>query len=261
MSHGSRGTDLTNRLHILVVVPTYNEIENLPEFVRRIRNINVDSLGLVIVDDNSPDGTGILAEEYSQKYPKFVSVVHRPIRSGLKSAYRCGFKFALKTGADIVIQMDCDLSHAPEDIPLLILGLENADVSVGSRYTKGGGSDRTRGFSRRCLSYWGNVYIRWVGGVKIYDATSGFKAFGRRVLESIDLGSLKCSGFGFQAEFIRACQKSGFLVVEQPIIFIDRKFGSSKMSLGIIWEALWRFPLFRMQSVKINLSNWLTNLT
>ena len=246
-----------NVLCILVVTPTYNEKANLCEFVKKVLAIDVASMGLVIVDDNSPDGTGDLADQFADRNPKRISVIHRPTKLGLKTAYQCGFQYALESGAEIIVQMDADLSHSPEDIPILVRKLETADVVIGSRYIKGGGSDKSWGFIRKCVSYFGNLYLRSIGGVNVYDGTSGFKAFRRTVLEKVDLSDFQCSGFGFQAEFTRSCLESGFVVVEHPIIFKDRIRGDSKMSLGIVFEALWKIPIYRIKRIKLILFGWL----
>ena len=244
---------MDNAWRIIIVTPTYNEIGNLSEFVEKIMALEFYSLELVIVDDNSPDGTGNLADQFARKHPHLISVIHRPTKLGLRSAYECGFQFAVESGAEIIIQMDTDLSHDPGDIPSLVGKLDAADVVIGSRYIKGGGLDDSWSSLRKYLSYFGNLYIRLVGGIGVHDGTSGFKAVRRVVLDKVDFSKFRCYGYGFQAEFTRACLESGFVVVEQPIIFKDRAHGTSKISWGIIFEALWKIPIYRLQRIKLKL--------
>lgn len=244
---------MDNVCRIVVVTPTYNEKGNLSEFIEKVLALDCHSLGLVIVDDNSPDGTGDLADQFATKHPQLISVIHRPTKLGLRSAYKCGFQYAMESGAEIIIQMDTDLSHSPEDIPGLVRKLDSADVVIGSRYIKDGGLDDSWSFLRKYLSYLGNLYIRLIGGIDVHDGTSGFKAFRRAVLDKVDFSTFRCYGFGFQAEFTRACLELGFVVIEQPIIFKDRIHGASKISCGIVFEALWKIPIHRIQRIKLNL--------
>lgn len=232
---------------VVVVVPTYNEAANLPTLVRRLMALPIPSLHLLIVDDASPDGTGDLADAMAREDPERFSVLHRSGKLGLGSAYTAGFRRALGLGAEAVVQMDADLSHAPENVVPMLDALADADVVVGSRYVKGGGVDRRWGLGRRLLSRGGNVYARWIGGLRPRDATSGFKAYRRRVLETLDLDGIRCRGFAFQAEVALLCQRHGFRVVEHPILFVDRSEGASKMSWGIVVEALWRLALLRLR--------------
>ena len=232
-------------MRIAVVVPTYNEARNLEALVSRVEALGVPSLTLIVVDDNSPDGTGKLAERLAQSRGERMLVLHRGSKNGLGPAYIEGFHHALKEGMDVVIQMDADLSHAPEYIPVFLRRLEEADVVVGSRYITGGSVDRRWGILRRLLSRLGNLYTRLVSGVRVRDATSGFKAFRKGVLVELNMDSFRCRGFAFQAEVALACQRKQFRVVEVPIYFTDRTLGKSKMSWSIIWEALWRLPRLR----------------
>ena len=225
---------------VAVVVPTYNEAENLPLLTERLFSLDISALTLIVVDDGSPDGTGEVALQLAAKYDGRVELVQRHRKEGLGPAYIAGFSHALDAGADYIVQMDADLSHQPEYIPKFVAALEESDVVVGSRYVSGGGVDEHWGIMRRLISSGGNWGIRAVTGVKIKDATGGFKAFRQTVLRSIDFSQIRCAGFGFQAEINHACERMGFVVIEHPIIFIDRTMGKSKMSLGIMVEAMWK---------------------
>lgn len=235
---------------IAIVVPTFNEVHNLPQLVERLFSLQLPTLELIIVDDNSPDGTGRMAEQLAQRYPGRIQVVHREAKLGLGTAYIEGFRRALERQADIIIQMDADLSHPPEYIPTFLHMLESSDVVVGSRYVRGGHIDGRWHLGRRLLSRLGNVYARWASGLRVRDATSGFKAFRRRVLEHVDLRSFRCRGFAFQAEVAHTCQRLGYRMVEYPIHFAERLQGRSKISWNIIWEALWTLPQLRWSQVR-----------
>ncbi len=224
----------------LVVVPTYNEAKNLPLLLEQVMALEISGLELLVVDDNSPDGTAQVVEDAGAEYQNRVHVLRRAQKEGLGPAYVAGFKEALRLGADVVIQMDADLSHPPKSIPAMLEGIKIADVAVGSRYVPGGGVAGDWGLSRRFLSRWGDVYVRRVLGLRIQDSKSGFKAFRRAVLENLPLENLHSKGFIFQAEVVYLCQKMGFVVTEVPYVFWDRQEGRSKMSLRIIVEALWR---------------------
>jgi dolichol-phosphate mannosyltransferase len=230
---------------VTVVVPTYNERENLPEMAERLFRLPMSGLSLLVVDDNSPDGTGPLAEELGRQHPGRVDVLHRPGKQGLATAYLQGFQRALERGAEAVVQMDCDLSHRPEEIPAMLQKLQDADVVVGSRYVRGGSADPSWGLSRRMLSRFGNVYARVVLGLRPRDVTSGFKAYRREALERLALRELRCKGFAFQAEIAYRCKRAGLRVTEHPIVFTDRSRGASKMSKAIIVEALVKLPQLR----------------
>ena len=225
---------------VAVVVPTYNEAENLPELAERIFALGLPNPKLLIVDDGSPDGTGEVAAKLTQLYDGRVEVMQRGSKLGLGTAYVHGFSKALAEGADYVFQMDADLSHAPEYLPEFLKELDHADVVVGSRYVTGGGVDQTWSWLRRLVSSGGNFGIRTIAGLRVRDATSGFKAFKAPALQSLDLDRFECKGFAFQAEVAHACQRRGFRVVEHPIVFTDRSKGRSKMSMGIVTEAVWR---------------------
>ena len=230
---------------VAVVVPTYNEAENIAELSRRIFALNIPNTRLIVVDDGSPDGTGEAARGLAEQLDGQVEVIQRGRKLGLGTAYIAGFSRALAKGADYVLQMDADLSHAPEYIPDFLERLKEADVVVGSRYVLDGGVDESWNLRRRLLSNIGNFGIRFITGVKVRDATSGFKAFRGTALGSLDLTQFRCKGFGFQAEVAYACQRKGYVVAESPIVFANRASGRSKMSPSIVIEAMWRLLLLR----------------
>ena len=234
------GSESAPRPFVAVVVPTYNEAENLPELARRLFELDVPISKLIVVDDGSPDGTGDVATELARQYDGRLDLIQRGKKLGLGTACVVGFSRALAEGADCVLQMDADLSHELEYIPDFLNELETADVVVGSRYVTGGGVAETWSLPRRLLSSAGNIGIRAITGLKVKDATSGFKAFRGDVLESLEMSKFRCKGFGFQAEVAHACQLRGYEVREYPIVFASRAKGQSKMSFGIIVEALWR---------------------
>jgi dolichol-phosphate mannosyltransferase len=218
----------------LVILPTYNEHENLPRLVPAILAVD-PGLDVLVVDDNSPDGTGEQAEEIASGEAR-VRVLHRPGKLGLGSAYVEGFRYALRHGYDLVIEMDADFSHRPEDLPSLLLAAESADVVVGSRRVPGG---RTVGWSwvRTLISDGGSRYARILLGLPIRDCTGGFKCFRRSALTRLDLDDLRSNGYAFQVEVNHACHKAGLSFAEVPITFPDRVAGRSKMSLSIALEA------------------------
>ena len=224
----------------LVVVPTYNEAGNLPYLTSQLLSLNVPDLELLVVDDNSPDGTAAVVEELKARHPGRVHVLRRPKKEGIGPAYVAGFREALRLEAAVVVQMDADLSHPPEYVPALLEGIKTYDVVVGSRYIAGGGIAGHWGFVRRLLSRGGDLYVRWILELHIQDTKSGFKAFRREVLEQISLETIRSSGFVFQAEVLYRCQKMAFRIQEIPFLFQERGAGRSKMSLAIVLEALWR---------------------
>ena len=230
---------------VAVVSPTYNEAANLPELFSRLSALSIPDLRLIIVDDNSPDGTAAVAKRLESDFGGKVDVISRESKQGLGTAYIAGFTRALELGAEVVVQMDADLSHMPEYVPGFLDALDEADVVVGSRYTPGGGVDDTWGMNRRLLSYLGNMGIRLVAGLEARDVTSGFKGFRGQALRGLNLSEFRCSGFAFQAEMAHACQRRGYRVVEYPIVFVDRAHGSSKMSPYIVLEAIWRLLPYR----------------
>ena len=227
----------------IVVIPTYNERDNIEMLVRQILSQS-DSLETMVVDDNSPDGTGDIVDRMAADNPR-VHVLHRAGKMGLGSAYREGFREALERGADFVMEMDADFSHDPCMLPLFLESMNHYDVVIGTRYLNGV-SVVNWPIRRLILSYCANVYTRLITGLTISDCTGGFKCFRRAVLESIDLDSIKSDGYSFQIEMNYRCVEKGFSVGEIPIIFIDRHAGTSKMSKKIMLEAVlmvWKLKL------------------
>ncbi len=230
---------------VLVVVPTYNERDNLSQIVAAVHE-HLPEADVLVVDDNSPDGTGRLADELAARDPQ-VRVLHRPGKQGLGTAYIAGFKQALGGAYQYIFEMDCDFSHDPKYLPALLReARENgADLVLGSRYVEGGGTVNW-GPLRKLISRGGSLYARTILGVRVRDLTGGFKCFRRGVIEAIDLDSLSAQGYGFQIEMTFRAVKAGFRVVEVPIVFVDRRVGQSKMSRKIFLEALtlvWRLRL------------------
>jgi dolichol-phosphate mannosyltransferase len=233
---------------VAIVVPTYNEAENLPTLIEQLCALDLERIGFVIVDDNSPDGTGKVADRLAAEFDGYFQVLHRPRKLGLGSAYCAGFRLALDAGAEIIVEMDADLSHPVEDVPLLINRLRDYDVVVGTRYSNGGDVDPSWHWGRRLLSRLGNVGIRTLVGVRVSDATSGFKAFRRSALEKLDLTGFHTKGFAFQAEMTLACQRAGLEIGEHPYEFRIRASGDSKMSAAIVYEAIVRLLPLRFRS-------------
>jgi len=225
----------------MVVVPTFNEANNLSPVVGELRSLDIPGLQILVVDDNSPDGTGELADDLSRRYPGEFHVIHRPARLGLGTAYVAGFRFALEHGADRIVQMDADFSHSPAYIPRFLAQMDDYDVVVGSRYVEGGQLDERWSLGRYLLSWWANsVYTRLILGIGIKDVTAGFKCWKRGVLEAIDLDSVRSSGYVFQVEMAYVTARLGFRVLEMPIYFEDRRIGQSKMDMRTKLEAAWR---------------------
>ncbi len=228
-------------MKVMVVVPTYNEAENLPKIVAELLSLDVEGLEILIVDDDSPDGTGQVADELVERYPSKMHVIHRESKMGLGTAYIAGFRYALEHGADYIIEMDADFSHSPSYIPQFLEKIADYDVVVGSRYVPGGRLDEKWSFWRYFLSWWANsVYARLILGLRVHDATAGFKCFRRRALEEIDLDSVRSDGYVFQVEMAYLCEKKGYRILEIPIYFEDRRIGQSKMSMPVKLEAAWR---------------------
>ncbi|MCC6011415.1 polyprenol monophosphomannose synthase [Candidatus Caldipriscus sp.] len=223
-------------MRVLVIVPTYNEAENIAALIREVRNLDIDP-EILIIDDNSPDGTANIVKTIMERDPK-VHLIERPKKMGLGSAYITGFKWALDRNFDVVVEMDADFSHDPKDIKRLVENLENCDAVIGSRYVKGV-SVVNWPISRLLLSYFANLYARVITGVKIRDLTSGFKAIKTEYLRVIDLDGIKSDGYAFQIELHFNLWFKGFKVCEIPIIFVERRAGKSKLNKGIIWEAFW----------------------
>jgi dolichol-phosphate mannosyltransferase len=230
----------------MAVVPTYNERKNIEELTPKVLS-KLPGIEILIVDDASPDGTGEYADTLAKDDPR-VHVLHRPSKMGLGSAYVQGFKYALGAGAELIVQMDADFSHDPEVIPELVTMADSYDVVLGSRYITGANVVNWP-LSRLFLSYFANVYTHIVTGLPLRDSTGGFKCFHRRVLESIDLGSIRSDGYSFQIEVNFRCWRKGFSMVEIPIVFVDRHSGTSKMSRRIVWEAMWLVWRLRLEAI------------
>lgn len=222
----------------LVVVPTYNESENLPRLVPSILSRDA-RLEILVVDDASPDGTGKLADHIAASEPR-VHVLHRQGKLGLGTAYLAGFRWALEHGYDCILEMDADFSHDPNHLPAFLTAIEKYDVVLGSRYLDGRVTVVNWPITRLLLSYFANVYARWITGLPIGDATGGFKCFRREVLAAIPLDRVESNGYAFQIEMSFRAWKKGFRLGEIPIMFVDRDAGESKMSGRIVREAVWR---------------------
>jgi dolichol-phosphate mannosyltransferase len=231
-----------------LILPTYNEAENV-EAVVRASLAQLERAGgehtLLIVDDNSPDGTGRIADRLAGELDQ-VRVLHRPGKEGLGRAYLAGFAVALEDGADLVMEMDADFSHDPADIPRLIAAAGAADLVLGSRYVPGGGVANW-GLVRRALSWGGSAYARILLGLPVRDLTGGFKCFNARVLRGLDLTGVHADGYGFQIEMTYRAVKAGFSVTEVPILFRERSVGQSKMTPRIALEAVWKVPALRLR--------------
>lgn len=226
---------------VMVVIPTYNESDNLPAIAAELFAQPVENLEILVVDDASPDGTGQVADNLAARYADRVHVIHRPSKLGLGTAYITGFRYALAHGADYIAQMDADFSHSPDYVPQFLEALQEHDVAVGSRYVAGGQLDEQWGLGRYLLSWFANsVYTRLILNLQVRDATAGFKCFRRKVLETIDLDSVHSNGYVFQVEMAYLCEKLGFRVLELPILFEDRRIGKSKMTIPVKLEAAWR---------------------
>ena len=231
-----------------LVLPTYDEAANIEAFVTAVRDHLPADARVLIVDDNSPDGTGDIADRLARESGGAVEVLHRPHKEGLGPAYVAGFGRALAGGAGLVAQMDADFSHDPAALPALLEAAAAADLAIGSRYVAGGGvSDWS--LVRRLISRGGSIYARAVLGIGVRDLTGGFKCFRRTVLETIDLGAVESKGYAFQIEVTYRVLGAGFSVREVPIVFRDRRAGTSKMSRSIVAEAAWRVPLLRLRGV------------
>jgi dolichol-phosphate mannosyltransferase len=227
-----------------LILPTYNEAENIGPIVRAARAQLRDDDRILVVDDNSPDGTGLIADQLAQSL-EGIEVLHRPGKQGLGRAYLAGFEHALAGGAELVLEMDADFSHDPADLPRLIATAEEgADLVLGSRYVPGG-SVTDWGLLRRLVSRGGSWYARKILGVEVRDLTGGFKCFRRSVLEALDLNAVHADGYGFQIELTYRTIKAGFRVVEVPIVFRERRVGESKMNARIAFEAVWKVPALR----------------
>jgi dolichol-phosphate mannosyltransferase len=231
-----------------LILPTYSEAENLESLVRAAVG-QLESTGrehhVLVVDDNSPDGTGEIADRLAAELVP-VEVLHRPGKDGLGRAYLAGFAHALDAGAELVLEMDSDFSHDPADLPRLIVAAGAADLVLGSRYVPGGGVTDWGRF-RRALSRGGSWYSQVILGVSVRDLTGGFKCFNRKVLEAIPLDEVHNNGYGFQIELTYRAAKAGFTIAEVPILFRDRRVGSSKMNARIALEAVWKVPALKLR--------------
>lgn len=228
----------------LVVIPTYQERENLAGIVGRVLAA-APMTDVLVADDNSPDGTGELADELARTDSR-VHVLHRPGKQGLGAAYLAGFDWALARGYDVVVEMDADGSHRPEHLPELLAALRGADVALGSRWVRGG-EVRNWPRHREWLSRAGNAYARLALGIPIRDATGGFRAYRAEVLRTVDLAAVRSQGYCFQVDLVLRSIEAGFRVVEVPITFVEREHGASKMSQAIVAEALWRVTVWGVQ--------------
>jgi dolichol-phosphate mannosyltransferase len=229
-----------------VCLPTYNEKDNVEPMVRALGEHGVNVL---VIDDNSPDGTGAIADRLAAELD-YVDVLHRPAKEGLGPAYVAGFRRALAGGAELVLEMDCDFSHDPADVPRLVRAIDDgADLAIGSRYVPGGRVENW-GVVRRFVSAGGSTYARVLLGIGIRDLTAGFKCYRREVLERIDLDAVDARGYAFQIETTYRTLRAGFRVVEVPVRFADRTVGDSKMSRAIVAEAAWKVPRLRLDALR-----------
>ena len=235
---------------ITVVIPTYNEADNLPAITEALLRLALPGLQVLIVDDNSPDGTGAVADGLALRYnaglaagerPRLL-VIHRQGKGGLGTAYVAGITRAITDGADFIVQMDADFSHSPRYLPQMlgVLLATGADVVIGSRYVPGGSLDAGWEWNRRLLSWWANLYSRAILGLRIRDMTAGFKMWRRAALQAIGLQSVRSNGYSFQVEMAYLCEKLGFRLVEIPIHFEDRRIGQSKLDVPVKLESAWR---------------------
>jgi dolichol-phosphate mannosyltransferase len=231
----------------VICLPTYNERENVEPMVAALRGLELEDLHVLVIDDSSPDGTGDIADRLAAE-DDHVHVLHRDKKEGLGPAYLAGFRRALELGADLVFEMDCDFSHDPADVPRLAAAAESADLVLGSRYVSGGGT-RNWGFMRRFISRGGSLYAQALLQLGVRDLTGGFKCYRRKVLETIDLEAISSLGYAFQIETTYRALRAGFRVVEVPITFADREVGGSKMSKGIVLEAIWKVPSLRVRAL------------
>ncbi len=232
----------------VVVIPTYNEADNLPEISRALFALDIPGLEILIVDDNSPDGTGQVADALVLQYPGAFHVIHRAGKLGLGTAYIQGFKWALDQQADLIIQMDADFSHSPAYIPQFLAQMPAHDVVVGSRYVAGGRVDDCWGWGRWFLSWWANsVWVRLILGTKTRDATAGFKCWSAHALRSLGLDKIRSNGYVFQVEMCYVAERIGLRILEIPIYFEDRRIGKSKMSVRVKLEAALRVFEIRLR--------------
>lgn len=225
----------------VIVIPTYNEAGNLPLMAAELWALDIPRLEILVVDDDSPDGSGDVADDLTKRRPGEMHALHRKGKRGLGTAYIDGFTWALEAGADRIIQMDADFSHSPLYIPRMLEEIQSCDVVVGSRYTGGGELDERWGVGRYLLSWWANsVYTRLILGIQTKDVTAGFKCWRADTLRGMDLTRVHSNGYVFQVEMSYVAEKLGYRIVEIPIFFEDRRIGQSKMTAPVKFEAAWR---------------------
>lgn len=233
----------------IVIIPTYNEKENIENIIRKVFSLD-GGFDILIIDDGSPDGTAVIVKRLQQEFPERLHMIERPGKLGLGTAYITGFKWSIDKGYDYTFEMDADFSHNPEDLPRLYQACKDgADLAIGSRYCDGI-SVINWPIGRIIMSYYASVYVRTVLGMKVYDCTAGFKCYSNKVLRTIDLDKVEMKGYGFQIEMKYTTYKLGFKITEVPIIFVNRKAGTSKMSGGIFGEAFWGVLKLRFRKLK-----------
>ena len=233
----------------IVIIPTYNERENIENIIRKVFSLE-GGYDILIIDDGSPDGTAAIVKRLQQEFPERLHMIERPGKLGLGTAYITGFKWSIDKGYDYTFEMDADFSHNPEDLPRLYQACKDgADLAIGSRYCDGI-SVINWPIGRIIMSYYASVYVRTVLGMKVYDCTAGFKCYSNKVLRTIDLDKVEMKGYGFQIEMKYTTYKLGFKITEVPIIFVNRKAGTSKMSGGIFGEAFWGIIKLRFRKLK-----------
>lgn len=234
----------------IVIIPTYNEKENIEKIIRAVFALK-EGFHILVIEDGSPDGTAAIVKKLQGEFPDRLHMIERTGKLGLGTAYITGFKWSVQNGYDYIFEMDADFSHNPDDLPRLYeaCSKEGADLAIGSRYCNGI-SVINWPIGRVIMSYYASVYVRTVLGMKIYDTTAGFKCYRRRVLETIDLDNVRMKGYGFQIEMKYTTYKLGFKIKEVPIIFVDRKEGTSKMSSGIFGEAFWGVMKLKMRKIR-----------
>ena len=233
----------------IVIIPTYNEKENIENIIRKVFSLD-GKYHILIIDDGSPDGTADIVRRLQKEFEERLFMIERSGKQGLGTAYITGFKWSVENGYDLIFEMDADFSHNPDDLPRLCKACEEgADLAIGSRYCNGI-SVINWPIGRVMMSYYASVYVRTVLRMKIYDTTAGFKCYRRKVLETIDLDKVKMKGYGFQIEMKYSAYKLGFKLQEVPIIFVDRKEGTSKMSSGIFGEAFWGVLKLRFRKIR-----------
>ena len=234
----------------MIIIPTYNEKENIGKIIRAVFALEGE-YHIIVIEDGSPDGTGQIVKSLMTEFPDRLFMIERAGKQGLGTAYITGFKWAIERKYDYIFEMDADFSHNPEDVPRLYMACvgDGADLAIGSRYCNGI-SVINWPIGRVIMSYFASVFVRKVLGMKVFDTTAGFKCYRRKVLETIDLDNIRMKGYGFQIEMKYTAYKLGFKIVEVPIIFVDRKEGSSKMSSGIFGEAFWGVIGMRFRKIK-----------